>query len=69
MFNHEQWHASKVKWLFWDDGIIDGVMVWARILKYIKTCPSMEDGLLVLYIDLGHLGVLCCGDHLVIRWN
>ena len=36
VFNHEQWHESKVKHRIWDELIIYVEAAWERVLKQIK---------------------------------
>ena len=36
VFNHEQWHESKVKHRIWDELIMYVKAAWERIIKHIK---------------------------------
>ena len=36
MFNHEQWHESKVKHQIWDELIVYAKVAWERVIKQIK---------------------------------
>ena len=56
VFNHEQWHESKMKHLIWDNLIMYAKMAWERVVNLLRLAstwpkPSFKD-----LIKLGEIG-------------
>ena len=70
VFNHEQWHESKVKCCIWDELIMYAKTAWKRVLKQIKinnfSTKAMLDGFNQAW---GTRDVICRRNNLNIKWN
>jgi hypothetical protein len=56
LFNHEQWHESKVKPLIWDDLIMYAKMAWARVITFVKISAYSVEALLKGFIQTWGIG-------------
>ena len=45
VFNHEQWHESKVKHRIWDELVMCAKAAWKRVIKQIKISSFFRYGL------------------------
>jgi hypothetical protein len=70
VFNHEQWHESKVKHIIWDDIDMQAKVARERFIKFVKICVYSTEALLE---DLDQTSkarnVLCRRTNLHIIWN
>ena len=67
VFNHKQWHETRVKHHIWDEHILYAKTAWERVLK-ISAFSAM--GLLQgLDKTWGTRNVLCRRHNLHIEWN
>jgi hypothetical protein len=57
VFNHEQWHVSKVKHQIWDSLIFYAKVAWKRVVEQIKISSFSALAMLQALIGLGELGM------------
>ena len=70
VFNHEQWHKSKVKRRLWDELIIYAKRAWAHVIKLIKISNFSAVAMLQGFDRTwGARNVLCRQNNLHIEWN
>ena len=70
VFNHEQWHETRVKHHIWDERILYANVTWERFLKHIKTSAFSVLGLLQGFDNTwGARNVLCRRHNLHIERN
>jgi hypothetical protein len=70
VFNHEQWHESKVKHRIWDELIIYAEAAWERVLKQIKINNLSLATMLQDFDETwGARNFLCRRNNLHIQWN
>ena len=70
VFNHEQWHESKVKQRNWDELIIYAKAAWKRVLEHIKTSNFLVAATTQGFDKTwGARSVLCRRHNLHMEWN
>ncbi len=70
VFNHEQWHETKVKHQIWEEIIYYAMAAWKLILEDIKVCRFLEVAILLGFDKIwGARNVLCRCHNLHIEWN
>ena len=70
VFNHEQWHESKVKHKIWDELLMYARAAWERVLKLIKISSFSAAALLEGFDRTwGARNILCRRNNLKIEWN
>ena len=70
IFNHEQWHETRVKHRIWDELILYAKSAWERVLKQIKISKFLMVGLLQSFDQTwGARNVLCRRHNLHVEWN
>jgi hypothetical protein len=70
VFNHEQWHETRVKHRIWDELILYAKTTWERVLKNIKISAFSAMALLQGFDKTwGARNVLCRRHNLYIEWN
>ena len=68
LFNNEQWHESKVKYLIWDDLLMYAKVAWERVVNFVKISIYLAEALRVGFDQTrGDMKVLCrhnrCKSH------
>ena len=58
MFNHEQWHETKVKHRIWDELTVYAKAAWNRVIKQIKISSFSAQAMLQGFDKTWALGVL-----------
>lgn len=70
VFNHEEWHNSRVKHRIWDELIIYAKAAWERVIKQIKINNFSTMAMLQGFDQTWGVGnVLCRRNNLHIAWN
>jgi hypothetical protein len=70
VFNHKQWHETRVKHHIWDELILYAKVAWERVLKHIKISAFSALALLQGFDNTwGARNVLCRRHNLHIEWN
>ena len=70
VFNHEQWHESKVKHRNWDELIIYAKEAWNRVIEQIKISSFSAVAMLQGFDKTWGAGnVLCRRHNLHTKWN
>ena len=70
VFNHEQWHESKVKHMIWDELITYAKAAWEQVIKHIKISSFSATAMIQGFDQTwGARNVLCRRNNLHIVWN
>jgi hypothetical protein len=70
VFNHEQWHVSKVKHQIWDSLIFYAKVAWKRVVEQIKISSFFALAMLQGFDRTwGARNVLCRRHNMHIEWN
>jgi hypothetical protein len=61
VFNHKQWHESKVKYLIWDDLMMSTKVAWKRVVSFVKISAYSAKALILKGLSKlgGARNVLC----------